>query len=45
MASRTLTEEEVAASKQSGFVKVGGILGDDDLDRFACRLISNHRLN
>lgn len=35
MSGRILTEEEVASYWENGFVKVGGILSSNELDRFA----------
>ncbi len=35
MQSRTLTEEEIVTYRESGFIKAGGIVSSDELDRFA----------
>lgn len=35
MISRTITNEEIATYRESGFVKVDGILGADELDRLS----------
>ena len=35
MPSRTLTKEEIATYRESGYVKLAGIVSNDELDRFA----------